>query len=60
MRALRAQRRRVDDPHVRAALVAAPGRGATVAVKVMKSGETAGHDNGRLDVQTARKRSAQA
>lgn len=26
----------------------------------MKSGETAGHGNGRLDVQTARKRSAQA
>ena len=33
---------------------------ATVASKVMKSGETAGHGNGRRDVQTARKRSAQA
>jgi len=33
---------------------------ATVADKVMKSGETAGHGNGRLDVPTARKRSAQA
>ena len=33
---------------------------ATVASKVMESGETAGHGNGRRDVQTARKRSAQA
>ena len=33
---------------------------ATVASKVMESGETAGHGNGRHDVQTARKRSAQA
>ena len=33
---------------------------ATVASKVMESGETAGHSNGRRDVQTARKRSAQA
>jgi hypothetical protein len=33
---------------------------ATVASKVMKSGETAGQGNGRLDVSTARKRSAQA
>jgi len=33
---------------------------ATVAVKVMKSGETAGQGNGRPYVQTARKRSAQA
>ncbi len=29
---------------------------ATVADKVMKPGETAGHGNGRHDVQTARKR----
>lgn len=29
---------------------------ATVASKVMESGETAGHGNGRRDVQTARKR----
>ncbi|EBV7315870.1 hypothetical protein [Enterobacter chengduensis] len=29
---------------------------ATVASKVMESGETAGHGNGRHDVQTARKR----
>ncbi len=33
---------------------------ATVASKVMESEETAGHGNGRNDVQTARKRSAQA
>lgn len=33
---------------------------ATVASKVMESGETAGHGNGRHDVQTARKRSVQA
>ena len=33
---------------------------ATVASKVMESGETAGHGNGRRDVQTARKRSTQA
>ena len=33
---------------------------ATVASKVMESGETAGHGNGRRDVQTVRKRSAQA
>lgn len=32
---------------------------ATVASKVMESGKTAGHGNGRSDVQTARKRSAQ-
>ena len=31
-----------------------------VASKVMESGETAGHGNSRRDVQTARKRSAQA
>ncbi len=33
---------------------------ATVASKVMESGKTAGHGNGRRDVQTVRKRSAQA
>ena len=34
----------------------AHGHGLAVASKVMKSGETAGHGNGRLDVQTVRKR----
>lgn len=33
---------------------------ATVASKVIESGETAGHGNGRGDVQIARKRSEQA
>ena len=33
---------------------------ATVASKVKESGETAGHGNGRRDVQTVRKRSTQA